>query len=432
MRKSLIYISLTTLLLLSVILPGRVLAQIATYSVPGSSTLTIPTNVSSITVQAWGGGGGGSKGYTGLKGTGGGGGGYASATLNVNPGDVITIVVGAGGTGATSSGNGNDGESSTVSLNANVLTASGGTGGISTSAPSGTGGTGGTGSFSGTWTGQASHCGGYGATLSSPAQASPGGGAGGGAGSTANGKNAGGSTSNCGTFGGSQSGGNATGTGGAGGDGGTTNSNGVNGTNYGGGGGGNAGTGNGGNGAGGYVSITYSTTLPVTIINFKGSLNDNQAVISWTSINEVEIFRYILEVSHDAKSFYPADTVKAVGTSNIQEYNSSLQLTQFSYVRLRIVEVSGSVSLSDIIALGLVTNTISLYPNPVLQGQSLTIETELTGKVTLLNAQGLSVFEQNVLSGRNSVGLESFAAGIYFLELQDSSQQIKRERIIIY
>ncbi|HSZ25087.1 MAG TPA: T9SS type A sorting domain-containing protein, partial [Cytophagaceae bacterium] len=205
-----------------------------------------------------------------------------------------------------------------------------------------------------------------------------------------------------------------------------------NGTNYGGGGGGNAGTGMGGNGAGGYVTITYSVSLAVTLVNFKGILSDNQAMISWTSLNEENILRYIVEVSPDAISFYPVDTVKTINTSKIQEYTSTIQLSQFSYVRLRIVELSGSVSFSDIISLGSLTTRIIFYPNPLIQGQSLKIETELAGEATLLNAQGVSVFVQNLHAGNNSIALGTLSAGIYFLELRDSSQQIKREQLIIY
>ncbi|MCR5549961.1 MAG: fibrobacter succinogenes major paralogous domain-containing protein [Bacteroidales bacterium] len=66
-----------------------------------SGTWTIPSNVTSVTLEAWGGGGGG--GYTKGEGlllhssAGGGGGAYARSTINVTPGESMTIEVGLAG-----------------------------------------------------------------------------------------------------------------------------------------------------------------------------------------------------------------------------------------------------------------------------------------------------------------------------------------------
>ncbi len=66
-----------------------------TYTLSGTSTFTVPTCVTSVTVQCWGGGGGGAS----NNGGGGGGGAYSSSTLTVTPGLTYTFNVGAGGSG---------------------------------------------------------------------------------------------------------------------------------------------------------------------------------------------------------------------------------------------------------------------------------------------------------------------------------------------
>ncbi len=65
-------------------------------------TYTVPDGVSSLTIEAWGGGGGG------LDSTGnyGGGGGYATQPLDVTPGDVLTLRPGEGGPGTGGGGGG--------------------------------------------------------------------------------------------------------------------------------------------------------------------------------------------------------------------------------------------------------------------------------------------------------------------------------------
>jgi len=123
-----------------------------------NGTFTVPANVTSLKVEAWGGGGagGGVNGNTARSGGGGGGGAYMLApSVVVTPSENLTVAVGAGGTGKYSSdaggngsGDGNNGAASTLSRGASALvTAAGGTGGKEgrsgqTNGPAGTGGTG--------------------------------------------------------------------------------------------------------------------------------------------------------------------------------------------------------------------------------------------------------------------------------------------------
>lgn len=87
----------------------------------------VPSGVTDIFVEAWGGGGGGASGG------GGGGGGYAATQFTVIPGTGISITVGAGGTGAASNGvDAIDGSSSIVQINTLQLLAYGGEGGHAT------------------------------------------------------------------------------------------------------------------------------------------------------------------------------------------------------------------------------------------------------------------------------------------------------------
>ncbi len=75
----------------------------AIYDAPGSYDWTVPDGVTSVDVQAWGGGAGGGSGWHGTPaygGGGGGGGGYSAATIAVTPGETITITVGVGGGGS--------------------------------------------------------------------------------------------------------------------------------------------------------------------------------------------------------------------------------------------------------------------------------------------------------------------------------------------
>lgn len=103
------------------------------YTTPGGTTWTVPSCVTSITVQVWGAGGGGGGAIAIVRNSGngescsgaggGGGGGYTSKVVSVTPGQTYNITVGAGGT-AGASGNGSWSGISTMPT-------SGGTGGTS-------------------------------------------------------------------------------------------------------------------------------------------------------------------------------------------------------------------------------------------------------------------------------------------------------------
>lgn len=124
-----------------------------------SSTFTVPTGVTRLRVEAWGGGGGGAGGsggggpvpLPGAGGGGGGGGGYVHGVIDVIEGETLDIVVGAGGTaGAIGLPGGDGGETSLRRVGAVLLLAGGGTGGMTAAGSTpGTGGTGGRGDSNG-------------------------------------------------------------------------------------------------------------------------------------------------------------------------------------------------------------------------------------------------------------------------------------------
>jgi hypothetical protein len=71
-----------------------------------SGTFTVPTNITSIIVEAWGGGGVGGTGgpsYS-VGGGGGGAGGYTKSLFYVTPGASYSVIIGAGGTSAAPTG----------------------------------------------------------------------------------------------------------------------------------------------------------------------------------------------------------------------------------------------------------------------------------------------------------------------------------------
>lgn len=184
----------TSLLAASLFLVPWMGAHAGSATFTSSQNWTAPAGVTSVTVEAWGGGGAGG-GVTANQGKGGGGAGgqYARKVVTVTPGASYAVVVGAGGTGDT--GDGNTGGDSTFA--GNVVVAKGGAGG--TGAASGVGGDG----SSAGGVGDVVHAGGSGADASGGNSGAGGGGAGsGGAGGDASGTTPGSGTASGGGSGG--------------------------------------------------------------------------------------------------------------------------------------------------------------------------------------------------------------------------------------
>ena len=273
---------------------------VVTQTTPGTYSFTVPTGITSITVECWGGGGAGG-GVSSANGVGGGGGGgaYARSILTVTPGTVYSYTVGAGGVGTT--GGGINGTAS--SFNINTIVADYGRGGVANTGALGAAGTAtastGTNKFSG-------GTGGNGSVSSTYSGAG-----GGGAGSAASGGNASGTTRG---NGGSPDGGN-------GGSGLTTNGSGNSGNSPGGGGGG-AKTGpggtvrSGGNGGSGRVRITYtvanddcSTAITVTSGSSCSSTSGSLAGATQSSFGGYDVWYKFVA---DGSSKY---TIRVVPTS---------------------------------------------------------------------------------------------------------------------
>ncbi len=330
-----------------------------TYSNSGNYTFVVPKGVTSIKIQAWG--GGGCSGYnTGGRARGGGGGGaYTEGIINVTPGASITVVVGAGGIYS----NNNTTTDNGGATSAGAVVANGGSRGIIGNNIAINGGAGGTASTNPRGiVSFLSYAGGNGGN--GYVAADNGGGGGGGASASSAG------AGNAGTNGTSSGGGTGgTGTGGAG-DGGRGsdndgNPNSTNGSTPGGGGGRGDYNGNDRNGAAGQVIITwiipagYCSGNATEVFSHQGVNNENR------SLNTPDNSYVTLADQNDQLALKLDDLLNAGGTIDIIWRRSA---STSSNPRVNVeLSTNGtiwtSVNAYTVTSLTWVTQTISLAIN---------------------------------------------------------------------
>jgi hypothetical protein len=184
-------------------------------------------------------------------------------------------------------------------------------------------------------------------------------------------------------------------------------------------------------GAGG-TSIGFGfndpASLPVKLISFKASAEDAHAVLHWQTASEHNSDRFEVELSEDGITYKTIGSIFSAGESSLPlSYgfvDPSSNKNHICYYRLKLVDIDGSFSYSQVISLLPDQLFISIYPNPV--NGKLNVESLKPVKQGVLYDQmGKSVLKIGPgIAGKNSYDLSEFKPGIYFLLLEVEGQSI--------
>ena len=174
------------------------------------------------------------------------------------------------------------------------------------------------------------------------------------------------------------------------------------------------------------------TALPVSLLSFKGSVNDkNQAYLSWSTANEVNNKGFSIERSNDGRNFNNIGFVAAAhNTKPVNNYNytdvSSTDLSATNYYRLKQIDNDGKSTYSKIVPLSL-KNIVELkiYPNPIKD--KITVELNLA-KDAKVNVQLISKDGKVILNADKgtlkqgaqqlSFNINNLASGSYFVRIK--------------
>ncbi|MCO6462775.1 MAG: T9SS type A sorting domain-containing protein [Saprospiraceae bacterium] len=414
------------------------------FNTPGEHTFTIPENVNSVKIEAWGAGGeGGFSYYTSFfgltifaKGEGGGGGAYSQSTVSVLPGDVLQIYVGAGG-GDKGNGRGGKqrGDSTFVSSNIGgsptvlVLAKGGlaGDGALTQSNPND--GRYLRGGQADEGIGDVKYSGGNGSTYGGSSRDDlVSGGGGGAAGTGGDGSHAGSPTND--TPGSGSTGG---GDGGAGvntpdrnnpsdggdgdfpGGGGGGAKNGLNNTTY-----------YGGRGGHGQVIITtYMTPLNIVLkdifVKNSGLIN----IVSWETAHEDGGDSFEVERSANGKHFEKISFIPAKRNNHGNRYTfiDENALPGINYYRLKLVNVDGSIFKSGIVSavrnIDYETWELAAYPNPVSDLLNINISGQSHGAhhTTIVDMSGKIMYEHESSQPESlTVNMMGWPSGMYMVQ----------------
>lgn len=172
------------------------------------------------------------------------------------------------------------------------------------------------------------------------------------------------------------------------------------------------------------ITSSYVTpVLPVIWGKFTAVKQGNSALLKWSTMQEVNADKFIVERSVDGGRTYTAiNTVKAKGNSSIESFYQINDLTPAkakNNYRIKQVDLDGKFSYSDVRVLDFASlkPLIELLPNPVV-GNTLTVRipgnTEnLAVQLIGMNGQQLNSY---IMSGETlAIDVSRLSSGVYNL-----------------
>ena len=172
--------------------------------------------------------------------------------------------------------------------------------------------------------------------------------------------------------------------------------------------------------------------LPIKLKTFSAAPYKNDGVIlSWQVENGFEKGHYEIERSIDGNRFYNASAITTADKNIEQILNNETQFSNKLYYRLKITDLAGTVTYSNIVFVDLKNtskSTVSIYPNPV--SSRLYVSSLAPNYVIeIYNTESILINSITVENTMNySIDFGKEAKGLYFVKFKykDGSSEMRK------
>jgi hypothetical protein len=186
------------------------------------------------------------------------------------------------------------------------------------------------------------------------------------------------------------------------------------------------------------------SVLPVQFLNFSGSAQNVQVLLSWTIITTKDIDRFEIERSLDNVTYSKiGEVTDAVKINEQQTFGSSDNISginnEIIYYRLKVIGKNGEIKYSNVLVVrkNLAKTPVSIMPNPASEYVSVRFfvekETEVTLRLIDNIGKTIVLQKQKVLKGNNTVqvnGLGKYPAGVYSLQVLVNDEIVTKKIIL--
>lgn len=187
-----------------------------------------------------------------------------------------------------------------------------------------------------------------------------------------------------------------------------------------------------------YGCVIYALgTVPVKLTNFSlSTTNTNSCLLKWRASNDQGSTKYTIQKSTDSRNFSDVATLISNNNSYSGDYiygDPSLQ-QGISFYRIRVTEVTGHVSYSEIAMVKNQPNLgVSIYPNPVESNFKVTVPSQfLPAKITIYNSVGKAVYATSTLQSTTNLSVnDQLTRGIYAVRVTGVNNSTVTQTILI-
>ncbi|MEJ7610562.1 MAG: T9SS type A sorting domain-containing protein [Ferruginibacter sp.] len=174
----------------------------------------------------------------------------------------------------------------------------------------------------------------------------------------------------------------------------------------------------------GYVEVEYNlTVVPVRIEKFTAAPQGSNVNLTWVIDGEINIDRYEPEFSTNSRDFTKIGSKPATGSRTYNLLHTS-PINGINYYRLKIIELDGSVSYTDIRKV--VFNKaggITVYPNPTKDVVNINFTGMGSGKsatVRIIGTDGRVLLEKKFYGAvvNESIDIRHLASGSYIVRVE--------------
>ncbi|WP_207512271.1 S8 family serine peptidase [Longitalea luteola] len=177
---------------------------------------------------------------------------------------------------------------------------------------------------------------------------------------------------------------------------------------------------------------SHTQPLPIVLGQFTVTKNNKAALLQWTTLQETNTSRFIIEKSIDGSSYTAIGTVAAAGNSgSVKKYQftDAEMANGINYYRIKTIDKDAKSSLSPVRSLNNADNdlTITLQPNPATKGVVTINSSVNSNRIELRDAVGRLIKTMSVTGMQHTLPVDQLNKGLYFVTvITDSGSKIEK------
>ncbi len=177
------------------------------------------------------------------------------------------------------------------------------------------------------------------------------------------------------------------------------------------------------------ISLTRPSLVPVRLVSFTANETGGYVKLNWNVEAELNLDRYEVERSKDGVSFSSITTVSPGRTSyDFTDNINGIDAENF-YYRIKMIDIDGKISYSNILAVQTKSKSITISPNPAADYISINA-TIKNGRVSITNASGITVLTTNTNNTVTVIDISMLPAGVYFVRYNDGSSNTVKKLLV--